>query len=161
MGEVQIFRIFLLNVIVIFSDTNERIGKVIGVDLLGIHRLQGAHCLGLRDFTKKETQDEIFELLDGQLVNVVLSDMAPNASGIKSIDHEGIMDLCYSALKFAVLVLKPGGSFLCKIWQGPEQSDFESILQECFKTVNVVKPLASRKDSAEAFLLGRTFVKPE
>lgn len=99
------------------------------------------------------------KILNGRPVDVVLSDMAPKASGQKYLDHECIVALCFSVLRFSQTVLKPGGSLLCKLWQGSEQQSLEVAMRKLFENVKVVKPNASRKDSAEIFLLCRNFLE--
>lgn len=75
------------------------IGTVIGIDLLNIFPIEGVTFLNQSDFTTSETQNKIINLLNGEKVDVVLSDMAPNASGIKSLDHEKLIEMAYNVLK--------------------------------------------------------------
>ncbi|CAH1785831.1 unnamed protein product, partial [Owenia fusiformis] len=132
-------------------------GKVIAVDIQRMGPIEGATVLSQSDFTTPKTQKKILDLLGGNLVGSVISDMAPKATGIKSLDHECIIELCRAALTFSTKVLKPGGTFLCKIWMGAEQSLLEEEIRKHFVTLHKVKPPASRGDSAELFLLGRQF----
>lgn len=120
--------------------------------------IEGAYVLHQSDFTSKETQQTILTILNGRQADVVMSDMAPSASGQKSLDHDIIVDLCYSVLLFSRRVLKPGGHVLCKLWQGSELRKLELTMGKLFENVKVVKPSASRQDSSEIFLLGRNFV---
>ncbi|KAH6617321.1 FtsJ-like methyltransferase-domain-containing protein [Chaetomium tenue] len=90
-----------------------------------------------------------------RLVDVVLSDMMMNTSGIYFKDHAGSMDLCHAALTFASETLKPGGSFVCKFYQGAEDKAFEKLLRQMFVRVHREKPDASRKESREAFFVAR------
>jgi 23S rRNA (uridine2552-2'-O)-methyltransferase len=113
--------------------------------------------MGGMDFTTPSAQAQLQELLDGKKVNVVLSDMAPNATGVREMDHENILHLAYSALRFAVQVSCVGGCVLLKIWDGRESSRLEQDIGRFYKQVKVVKPPASRADSAEKFLLARMF----
>ncbi|XP_033630974.1 rRNA methyltransferase 2, mitochondrial-like [Asterias rubens] len=132
-------------------------GKVISVDLQHIEPIEGAILLPNADFTLSSTQSSILTLLNGQLVNTVVSDMAPNSTGVRSMDHDVIMELCRSALRFARKVLREDGNFLCKLWQGQDTGRLKEELTKGFRGVKVVKPDASRKESAEVFLLGRGF----
>ena len=132
-------------------------GHVIAVDLLHINPIDGATVLSQSDFTDPSVQKEILNNLGTDRVNAVISDMAPNATGVKSMDHELIIDLCFSALNFSSKVLQRWGHFLCKIWQGNEQKRLEKNLQFYFETVRIVKPQASRKESSEIYLLAKNF----
>lgn len=134
---------------------NKSQGTVIGIDLQTIHPLPGATLLGGRDFTSPQTQQKVLELLSGRKVDVVLSDMAPKASGVKDLDHENIISLAYAALGFAVQNTVEGGSFLCKVWEGFLMQQLIGDIKKSFRTVKVVKPPASRSDSSEKFLIGR------
>ena len=122
--------------------------------------IDGATILPNYDLRQLSTQQKILNMLDGQRVDVVLSDMAPNASGMKSLDHENIIDLCLVGLKFSAAVLKDGGTYLCKLWQGGRQPELQEFMQQCFNTVKVIKPKASRTESAEIYMLGRNFTHP-
>ncbi|KAK3305323.1 FtsJ-like methyltransferase-domain-containing protein [Chaetomium strumarium] len=88
-----------------------------------------------------------------RLVDVVLSDMMMNTSGIAFRDHAGSMDLCHAALSFASDTLKPGGHFVCKFYQGAEDKAFEKLLQKMFARVHREKPESSRSESREAFFV--------
>ncbi|EGY15521.1 ribosomal RNA methyltransferase MRM2 [Verticillium dahliae VdLs.17] len=89
-----------------------------------------------------------------KLVNVVLSDMMMNTSGVTFKDHVGSMDLCYAALQFASDTLKPGGHFVCKFYQGAEDKELEKQLRKLFAKVFRDKPESSRKDSKEGYFVG-------
>ncbi|ESP03933.1 hypothetical protein LOTGIDRAFT_109890 [Lottia gigantea] len=133
------------------------IGTVIGIDLQNFEPIDGVHVLSECDFTLPESQSKILDILNGQKADVILSDMAPNASGIKSMDHDVIIELCQAVLQFGLWVLKPGGTILCKLWMGANQKSFENDLKSNFESVKVVKPASSRSDSSEIFLLARNF----
>lgn len=120
-------------------------------------RFQGAVLLGNTDFTKPESQESIKKLLDGRQINCVLSDMAPNATGVRCLDQENITKLCYSVLRFAVLMSSPDASCLVKLWDNGDVQKLEKDMLRFYKTVKRVKPPASRSDSAEMFLLARGF----
>ncbi|KAH9487927.1 2' O-ribose methyltransferase [Bulinus truncatus] len=132
-------------------------GIVISVDLQFMAPIEGALVLPLSDFTTKTTQSKIKELLDNKKADVLLSDMAPRATGVKSHNHEVVVNLCFSVLRFALIILKPGGTVLCKLWMGCDQSKLEKAMAAVFENVRYVKPEASRGDSAEIYLLGKKF----
>ncbi|XP_045122027.1 rRNA methyltransferase 2, mitochondrial-like isoform X2 [Portunus trituberculatus] len=134
---------------------NKSQGMVIGIDLQSIHPLAGATLLGGRDFTSPQTQQQVLELISNRKIDVVLSDMAPKASGIKDLDHENIISLAYAALGFAVQNTAGGGSFLCKVWEGFLTQQLINDMKKSYRTVKVVKPPASRGDSSEKFLVGK------
>merc|ERR1711976_433058 len=115
--------------------------------------IEGATLFHGADFASQETQHKILNSLNKRKADVVMSDMAPKATGIKTMDHENIVKLCMSALKFSSVVLEEGGTFLCKLWNGREQQQLEKLTKMVFKQIQIVKPEASRSDSAEVFLL--------
>ncbi|KAK7003879.1 rRNA methyltransferase 2 mitochondrial [Biomphalaria glabrata] len=139
------------------EDINKPKGTVIGVDLQYFSPVDGATILPQSDFTTEATQTKIKDLLCHQKADVLLSDMAPRATGLRSHNHEAIIELCFYVLRFSLVILKPEGTMLCKLWMGGDQSRFEKAMQTVFQHVRVVKPEASREDSAEIFLLGRKF----
>ena len=134
-------------------------GAVIGVDLLHISPLDGARFLPNQDITSPATHAELQRLLPGGLADVILSDMAPNASGFREMDHERMISMCLTLLDLADKVLKPGGCLVCKFWDGGLSWKLQQGLAEVFKEVKPIKPKASRKDSAELFFLARSFKK--
>lgn len=139
------------------NDESKRQGMVVGVDLLSIHPLPGAILLGGKDFTQSETQQQLIGILQSKKVDIVLSDMAPNASGTKVLDHESIVVLAYSALRFAIQHSALEATFLCKIWDGYKRKKLVTDMEKFYKSVKIVKPPSSRGDSSEIFLLGRSF----
>ena len=88
---------------------------------------------------------------------MVMSDMAPNACGSHSADHDAIMNLAYSALRFCLTNSALGASFLCKMWSGARNDVFKSDLERFFEEVHVLKPKSSRGDSSELFYLATQF----
>ncbi|XP_031635911.1 rRNA methyltransferase 2, mitochondrial-like [Contarinia nasturtii] len=136
---------------------NKPKGFVIGIDLLSIHPIEGAHLLSHSDFTLTKTQDQIRELLKGRKIDCVLSDMAPNSTGVRSLDQDKIMDLVYNVLRFAILMSSENASLLVKIWDNGNVKKFEEIALRYYKTFKHIKPEASRSDSAEKFLLAKDF----
>lgn len=147
----------LLNFFMTFSDTHSDIGTVIGIDLIRIHPIPGTLLLSPMDFTKTSTQEKIHQCLNGKLVDVFLSDMAPNATGVATLDHEMIIGLVFQALRFALQVSRPGAVFLAKIWSGGEMHLLLNDLERFYNLVHTVKPPASRKDSAEIYFLCQGF----
>lgn len=128
-------------------------GRVFALDLLEMAPIPGV------DFLQGDFHDEAclaaFEArLDGRTVDLVLSDIAPNMSGIGSADQARSMDLCELALDFARRHLAPGGGFLVKVFQGTGFNEFRAAMLGCFSSVVVRKPDASRDRSAEVYLLG-------
>jgi 23S rRNA (uridine2552-2'-O)-methyltransferase len=141
----------------ITTDMKKPVGKVIAVDRNPIYPIEGATLMGGVDFTAPSAQARLVELLGGKKVDIVLSDMAPNATGVHALDHENIVHLAYTALRFALQVSCVGGSVLLKIWDGRESSRLEQDIAKFYQQVRFVKPPASRGDSAENFLLARMF----
>ncbi|XP_005090821.1 rRNA methyltransferase 2, mitochondrial [Aplysia californica] len=139
------------------QDSSQPQGMVIGIDLQHIAPLDGAITLSGCDFTSPDTYDKVSSILQERRVDILLSDMAPSATGIKSHNHELIVGLCFSVLRFSLAVLKPGGTMLCKLWQGGSQDRLAAAMRTVFQDVRVVKPEASRDDSAEVFMMGRGF----
>ncbi len=129
-------------------------GNVIGIDLLEIPAVPGADLI-MMDFMG-DAAPEILKAKMGR-ADIVLSDMAPNASGNQNLDHIRIMVLVEAAFQFACEVLKPGGVFVAKVWQGGAQSGLLAEVKKHFAVVKHVKPKASRQDSAETFLVATGF----
>lgn len=93
----------------------------------------------------------------GNRFNVVLSDMAPATTGNKALDAARSFQLCQAALSIVEMVLKPGGSFICKIFQGEEFKEFSDTVRSRFKRHKIFKPRSSRRESKEIFILGMGF----
>jgi 23S rRNA (uridine2552-2'-O)-methyltransferase len=108
------------------------------------------------DFLDARAPDAIKSVLAGA-ADVVLSDMAENATGHRKTDHLKIMALAEAAADFARLVLAPGGAFLCKVLQGGTEATLLAALKRDFAAVKHLKPAASRADSAELYLLATGF----
>ncbi|MBW8308876.1 MAG: RlmE family RNA methyltransferase [Candidatus Paracaedibacteraceae bacterium] len=136
------------------SQTNEK-AKVIGVDLTEMSDIPGATVFQ-GDFTEESTQERLIELLDGK-ANVILSDMAAPACGMTDVDHIRIMALIEEAFNFAENVLTPGGAFVAKVLRGGTEADLLKRLKTAFQKVTHFKPPASRKDSAEMYVIGIGF----
>ena len=129
--------------------------RVVAIDLLEMQPLAGVDVLRL-DFLDADAPDRLKETLGGP-ADVVLSDMAANATGHRKTDHLKIMALAEAAALFAREVLKPGGTFLCKVLQGGTEGALLADLKRDFATVRHVKPAASRADSAELYVLATGF----
>ncbi|GIY48311.1 rRNA methyltransferase 2, mitochondrial [Caerostris extrusa] len=134
-------------------------GIAIAVDLQLIQPIKGAIVLSESNFILPETQEKIKSLLPSGEADVVLSDMAPKATGTHDLDNTAIIHLVYSALKFSIAVLKADGVFLCKVWDGSDVERFYQTLQSLFTTVKRIKPKASRCNSSEIFLIGIGYKK--
>jgi 23S rRNA (uridine2552-2'-O)-methyltransferase len=131
-------------------------GKVFALDLLEVEPIAGVDFLQ-GDFTEDEVLAALEAKLDGQPVDVVLSDMAPNMSGIELVDQARSIHLAELALDFCESHLKPGGAFLVKVFQGQGFMEFREAAQKRFQSFQVRKPKASRDRSAEVYLLGTGF----
>ncbi|XP_013384984.1 rRNA methyltransferase 2, mitochondrial-like [Lingula anatina] len=140
------------------EDSEAEVGFVIGIDMAQTAPLSGAQII-TGDFTLPDVQQKISKILMGKQASVVLSDMAPRACGIKSLDHEIIVDLARTALTFSHTVLKQGGHFVCKLWDGNETKALEELMKTYFHTVKRMVPNASRKESKELYLLGIGYSK--
>ncbi|XP_022198821.2 rRNA methyltransferase 2, mitochondrial [Nilaparvata lugens] len=132
-------------------------GMVVGIDLRPIHPIEGAVLLGGHDFTKDGTKKKILQILDNRQINVVLSDMAPNSTGIKSLDQDLIMNLAQSVVRFALEMSAIDASLLIKVWDGQGVTELEKIISKFYTQTKRVKPQSSRGDSAEMFLLSTGF----
>ena len=129
-------------------------GKVVAIDLLPLEPIAGVTVLQA-DFGSKKGLAAVEAALEGRRVDVVLSDMAPNLSGIAVSDQARTMALAEIALEFALLHLQPEGALLVKIFQGAGYDEYLKSLRAAFRKVVVRKPAASRDESAEQYLLAR------
>jgi 23S rRNA (uridine2552-2'-O)-methyltransferase len=127
---------------------------VLAVDLLPMSPLAGVQCFQ-GDFSDPVLYQQMQEALGGKRVDLVLSDMAPNLSGVASVDQARAIHLCELALSFALETLSTEGGFLVKVFQGEGFMAFRSEMQKSFRTLHVRKPKASRARSSEVYLLGR------
>ncbi|MGR9087647.1 MAG: 23S rRNA (uridine(2552)-2'-O)-methyltransferase RlmE [Gammaproteobacteria bacterium] len=131
-------------------------GKIIALDILPMAPLEGVDFI-LGDFREEAVLRELMEALEGDAVDLVLSDMAPNMSGNKSTDQARSLYLAELALETARSVLGPNGSFLVKLFQGEGFGAFNRDVQHSFSRVSIRKPKASRPRSNEVYLLARGF----
>jgi 23S rRNA (uridine2552-2'-O)-methyltransferase len=141
------------------AEVTGRHGKVFGIDLkpVKIQIPSQAQTIEIdiltidRSWIKKQGLASRF--------NVVLSDMAPATTGNKALDAARSFQLCQAALTIAEMVLKPGGTFMCKIFQGEEFKEFSDTVKSQFKRHKIFKPQSSRKESKEIFIIGVGYKK--
>ncbi len=130
-------------------------GRVLALDLQPLRPLDGVEVLR-GDLTSEEVMRVALAKLGGP-ADVVLSDMAPDMSGTYSLDHARSIHLCRQALAFASTALRPGGTFLVKAFEGDLYPDFLDALRESFQTVKAHRPVASRKQSSEVYVVCQGF----
>lgn len=134
--------------------------NVIAIDLLEMDELSGVTAFQM-DFMEEDAPDflkaELLKFSDEGLVDIVMSDMAPNTIGHKQTDHLRIMVVVEAAYYFACEVLKPDGIFITKVFQGGAQSALLAEMKKSFKVIKHMKPPASRKESAEQYLIATGF----
>lgn len=131
-------------------------GRVIASDILHMDGLEDVTFIQ-GDFTEESVYNEIIDALDGQSVDTVISDMAPNLSGVNATDQYSSMYLVELALDMARNVLKPGGSFCAKVFQGVGYDEYLKDVRSSFTKVVVRKPAASRPRSREVYLVAKGF----
>jgi len=129
-------------------------GLVFALDLLEMAPIPGVHFIQ-GDFREDEVLRQLEKLLGERRVGLVMSDMAPNMSGVPLVDQARVMHLAELGLEFSQAHLKPDGAFLVKIFQGSDYEAFVKAMRAAFQTVVVRKPDASRDRSPEIYLLGR------
>ena len=130
--------------------------RIIAVDLLAMDALPGVELLQ-GDFTEEAVLQELLDRLAKDRADLVLSDMAPNISGTKAVDQPRSVYLAELALDLARKVLKPGGDFVCKLFQGEGTEAFIADARRSFDKVRVMKPRASRAGSSEIYLVARNY----
>jgi 23S rRNA (uridine2552-2'-O)-methyltransferase len=129
--------------------------RVVGIDYLEVDPVPGAAILRM-DFLDEDAPARLVDTLGGE-PDVVLSDMAAPTTGHRATDHIRTMHLCEVAADFAISVLKPGGHFLAKTFQGGTEGDLLTVLKRNFRSVHHVKPPASRDESVELYILAKGF----
>jgi 23S rRNA (uridine2552-2'-O)-methyltransferase len=129
-------------------------GRVVAVDLLPMAPLPGVRFVQ-GDFREREVLDALLAALGGEKADLVISDLAPNISGIAVSDQARAMHLAELALEFSRQCLKPGGSLVVKVFQGVGFTEFHRAMREAFAKVGSRKPEASRGRSSEMYLLGK------
>lgn len=133
-------------------------GVVVGVDLDKIEPLEGVTFLR-GDMTEAATVARTMEAIGG-VADVVISDMSPNISGAYATDHARSIYLVDCALQFSEKVLRPGGSFVCKVFEGDMFPEFLSRVRKVFSDVKVSNPPASRAASSEVYVVAKGFKGP-
>ncbi|QIL80716.1 RlmE family RNA methyltransferase [Diaphorobacter sp. HDW4A] len=134
-------------------------GVIIGLDLLPMEPIEGVQYIQ-GDFREESVLAQLQEAVGGRPVDVVVSDMAPNLSGIDSTDAARISHLIELAVDFAVQHLKPDGALVVKLFNGSGYTQLVQLFRDTFKVVKPVKPKASRDKSSETFLVGIGLKKP-
>ncbi|VAW88194.1 23S rRNA (uridine(2552)-2'-O)-methyltransferase [hydrothermal vent metagenome] len=131
-------------------------GEVYALDLLPMTGIPGVHFFQ-GDFREQSVLDQLNTALNGKVVDLVLSDMAPNISGIKAVDQPSAMYLAELTLDFACQTLKPGGGMMLKLFQGEGFDQYCREVRRSFDKVVIKKPKASRAKSREVYLLARAY----
>jgi len=139
--------------------------KVVGAEgyVLGVDKdpIEGLPYQNVTAFVTDVTQSDVIERIQsvsGLAFDVVVSDLSPNISGVWEVDHARQMELARTALRIARVILKPAGNLLVKIFQGSELKEFQLEMKSSFSTLRIVKPPASRPESAELYFLGLGFL---
>ena len=138
------------------TETLKGRARIVAVDLLPMDALPEVEFIQ-GDFEDDEVFAQLLESVGEAGADLVLSDMAPNISGTRAVDQPRSMYLVELALDMARKVLKPGGSFICKVFQGEGFDAFVRDARNSFKRVRVIKPMASRPGSREVYLVARNF----
>mgnify|MGYP003306840961 FL=1 len=131
-------------------------GSVLATDILPMAPISGVKFIQ-GDFTEDAVFEDLIEKVGGDSVDLVISDMAPNITGIRAIDQPGSMHLAELALDFARSILREGAYFLVKVFEGEGIGEFKQILASEFEKVKVRKPKASRSRSREVYLLAEKY----
>jgi len=134
-----------------FVSKNFKNTKIVSIDLKEMKEINDIHQI-VGDFTNDHQKNKIIEYFDGK-IDAVISDMAINTTGNKSIDSIVTGELSIEALNFSTQTLKKQGCFVSKIFMGPSFNEIVANAKKKFKNVNVFKPPASRKDSKESFII--------
>ena len=128
-------------------------GTLIALDILPMAAIEGVHFLQ-GDFREPEVTTQLIDHLAGRSVDTVISDMAPNLSGIESADAARMAHLVELAVEFAVAHLSPQGALVVKVFHGSGYSQLVKLFKDTFKVVKPIKPKASRSNSSENFIVG-------
>jgi 23S rRNA (uridine2552-2'-O)-methyltransferase len=131
-------------------------GRIVALDILPMDAIVGVDFLQ-GDFSDDLVLEQLEQMIGEERPQLVMSDMAPNTTGIADVDHDRSMHLVELSLEFARQRLRPGGDFLVKVFQGRHFQPFVKDLRKNFGTVKVRKPDASRQRSPELYLLARDF----
>lgn len=131
-------------------------GKVVAIDMHGMDPIT-AVTIFKKDFYDEDAPQLLIDALGGEKADCVLSDMAAHATGHRQTDHINIIALAEAGYEFARTVLKPGGTYLAKVLRGGTEGELLKQMKKDFASVRHVKPMASRDDSAELFVLATGF----
>ena len=131
-------------------------GCVIASDILPMDELDGVEFIQ-GDFTENDVLKKIMDCVENEKVDLVISDMAPNLSGIQAVDQSKSMYLSELALDLAQQILKKNGSIVFKVFQGEGFDELLSQVRGCFSKVNIRKPSSSRSRSREVYLVGKAY----
>ena len=134
-------------------------GRIIALDLLPMQPIEGVEFLQ-GDFREDEVLAQLQEKLQGRQADVVVSDMAPNLSGVESADAARVAHLIELAIDFSLRHLKPEGALVTKVFHGSGYSQLVKLFKETFHVVKPVKPKASRDKSSETFIVGMRLKQP-
>lgn len=131
-------------------------GRAYGIDLLPVKVAFGPHVTTIEGDAFEVTLEQLTDTPAGPLpaVDVVLSDMAPNTTGVRAVDQARSMALCERALEVAVRLLRPGGRFVVKVLEGGEMKAFVTACQQSFSVVKIKRPKSTRDGSTETFVIG-------
>ena len=132
-------------------------GRIVATDILDMDFLDGVNFIK-GDFREDEVLNEILNAMEGDRADLVISDMAPNISGVDAIDQPASMYLVELALDLARQTLKPGGNFVVKVFQGSGFDQYKDEVKRSFKVLKVRKPKASRPRSREVYILGQSYI---
>jgi 23S rRNA (uridine2552-2'-O)-methyltransferase len=133
-------------------------GKIIGIDLLNIKPIKQIIFIK-DDITKKSAIIKLKKIIGDSKVDVILSDMSPNISGIYNIDQARSIYLCKESINLANQILKENGNFLCKLFMGEDFGFFINTFKNRFINFRLYSPPASRKSSSEIYFIGKKFIK--
>ena len=134
-------------------------GRIIALDILPMEPIEGVEFLQ-GDFREESVLQQLQEMIQGKKADVVVSDMAPNLSGVESADSARVAHLIELALEFAQQHMKPEGALVTKVFHGSGYSQLVELFKQYFVTGKPVKPKASRDKSSETFLVGMKLKRP-
>jgi len=140
--------------------SGELAGTIIALDILPMEPIEGVTFLQ-GDFREDEVLARLATAMDGRLADVVVSDMAPNLSGIASADTARIAHLIELAIEFARQHMKPEGALVAKLFHGSGYAELTRLFKDNFRTVKPMKPKASRDKSSETFMVGIGLKRPD
>lgn len=135
-------------------------GKVIASDILEMEPIEGVDFLR-GDFTEDRVYEDLCRMIGDKGADLVISDMAPNLSGVKGVDQPRLMLLVELALDFAIGILGRGGAFVTKIFHGEGFDEYVKLCRQHFKQVRIYKPKSSRSRSSEVYIVAQEFTKVE